>query len=435
VNLNLRTADRYQWYASLAEASFWVPVFFIYFATLLPLADVLVLEGLYFLCVVVVEVPSGWIGDRIGRRPTLLWGASLMAVSHLLLLAGPTIAGVSMVGGPEAGRTTLFVVFAVGQGLRAGGIAFRSGTDTALHHDSLEAAGCVQEFADREARVSKRRFLGASLAALIGGGVAMIDLRLPYLLSFIVAIMMFVVVWGMREPSTDDTRTKSQLLRQIASCIGQWRRGVMLLLFLYVAMMLVLNHIPYEYFQPYISSVLSADWSTPVSTPLVTGLHVAVTFWLASLAGARSIRLRNRIGLWGVLFVATALQAITIGLMAWVLSPIIVGVLLFRSCPRAIMTPPLNAAVTGAVPVHIRATYLSIQSLAGRLAFSLTLFTLALAVPAAAHDNWAGIREQLVWSTWIGGAALGAVIVVLCLRGRRDDHMGSVATTSVKSTA
>jgi hypothetical protein len=121
--------------------------------------------------------------------------------------------------------------------------------------------------------------------------------------------------------------------------------------------------------------------------------------------------------------------------MAWVLSPIIVGVLLFRSCPRAIMTPPLNAAVTGAVPVHIRATYLSIQSLAGRLAFSLTLFTLALAVPAAAHDNWAGIREQLVWSTWIGGAALGAVIVVLCLRGRRDDHMGSVATTSVKSTA
>ena len=90
-------------------------------ATLLPLADVLVLEGLYFLCVVLVEVPSGWIGDRIGRRPTLLVGASLMAVSHLLLFAGPTLAGVSMVGGPESGRYGLFVVFAAGQGLRRGG--------------------------------------------------------------------------------------------------------------------------------------------------------------------------------------------------------------------------------------------------------------------------------------------------------------------------
>lgn len=435
LNPHLRTAERYQRYASLAEASFWVPVFFIYFAALLPLADVLVLEGLYFLCVVLVEVPSGWIGDRIGRRPTLLVGASLMAVSHLLLFAGPTIVGISMAGGPEPGRTALFVVFAIGQGLRAAGIAFRSGTDTALHHDSLEAGGAVQEFADREARVAKRRFLGASLAALIGGGIAMIDLRLPYLLSFIVAMLMFIVVWGMREPNTADSRTKAQLPRQIASCVGQWRQGILLLLFVYVAMMLVLNHIPYEYFQPYIKSVLHADWSEQMATPAVIGLHVAVTFWLASLAGARSIRLRNRIGLWGVLLAATALQAVTIGLMAWVLSPIIVGVLLLRSCPRAIMTPPLNAAVTGAVPVTIRATYLSMQSLAGRLAFSLTLFVLTMAVSAGATDNWAGIREQLLWSTWIGAAGFAAVLVVCVLRGRRDDHTGSAASTEAKSTS
>lgn len=435
LNPHLRTAERYQRYASLAEASFWVPVFFIYFAALLPLSDVLVLEGLYFLCVVLVEVPSGWIGDRIGRRPTLLVGASFMAVSHLLLLAGPTLVGVSMAGGPEPGRTSLFLVFAIGQGLRAAGIAFRSGTDTALHHDSLEAGGAVQEFADREARAAKRRFLGASLAALIGGGIAMIDLRLPYLLSFIVAVLMFIVVWGMREPNTADSRTKAQLPRQIASCVGQWRQGILLLLFVYVAMMLVLNHIPYEYFQPYIKSVLHADWSEQVAIPAITGLHVAVTFWLASLAGARSIRLRNRIGLWGVLLVATALQAVTIGLMAWVLSPIIVGVLLLRSCPRAIMTPPLNAAVTGAVPVTIRATYLSMQSLAGRLAFSLTLFMLTMAVAAGATDDWAGIREQLLWSTWIGAAGFAAVLVVCVLRGRRDDHTGSMAATAAKSTS
>ena len=61
-------------------------------------------------------------------------------------------------------------------------------------------------------------------------------------------------------------------------------------LFLYVALMLVLNHIPYEYFQPYIESVLAEQWQAVTATPLITGLHVAVTFWLASLASGRSIR-------------------------------------------------------------------------------------------------------------------------------------------------
>ena len=255
------------------------------------------------------------------------------------------------------------------------------------------------------------------------------DLRLPYLLSFGVAICMFLTVFAMREPDTDDSRTKSQLLGQLASCTRQWRNPVLLLLFGYVALMLVLNHIPYEYFQPYIESVLSKDWTDAAATPAVTGLHVAVTFTLASMLSARSIRLRNRIGLWGVLACATALQALTIGLMAFALSPLIVGFLLLRSCPRGLMTPPLNAAVTGSVPVQLRATYLSMQSLAGRLSFSVTLFLLALAVPAGATGDWAGIREQLVISTWIGGAGLTLVVLALIMRGRRDDHTGSPAAT------
>jgi MFS family permease len=430
MNAHLRTADLYQRYALFAEASFWVPIFFIYFASLLPLEEVLWLEGLYFLCVVVVEVPSGWIGDRIGRRPTLLAGAVLMACSHLLLFAGPWLAGVSMSSGPDAGRSLLFWLFAGGQGLRAAGLAFRSGTDTAMHHDSLEAAGQVETFAEREARAGRNRFLGGAGAALIGGAVAWVDLRLPYLLSFFVAIAMFMTVFAMREPNSGDSRTKSQLVGQAIACTRQWANKGLLLLFGYVALMLVLNHIPYEYFQPYIESVLSADWTDAAATPMVTGVHVAITFWLASMISGRSIRLRNRIGLWGVLACATALQALTIGLMAFVLSPLVVGLLLLRSCPRGLMTPPLNAAVTGAVPVQLRATYLSMQSLAGRLAFGVTLFLLAMAVPAGATGDWAGIREQLAISTWIGGAGLGLVLLVLVLRGRRDQTPSADATSA-----
>jgi hypothetical protein len=70
------------------------------------------------------------------------------------------------------------------------------------------------------------------------------------------------------------------------------------------------------------------------------------------------------------------------------------------------------------------------QSLAGRLLFSVTLFLLAMAVPVGATGDWAGIREQLVISTWIGGAGLALVLLVLIIRGRRDDQTGSAAATS-----
>jgi hypothetical protein len=430
VNADRRTADLYQWYATLAEASFWVPVFFLYFAAYMPLDAVLLLEALYFLSVVTIEVPSGWLADRLGRRPTLLAGAILMAVSHLMLFVGPWVMSGDTIG------SALFVFFAVGQGLRAAGVAFRSGTDTALHHDALAACGRVDEFSAREALASKRRFLGAAAAALVGGAVAAIDLRLPYACSFIVAIAMIVVIARMHEPSGgDDARSRANILMQAGACIAQWKSPALLLLFVFAAMMLVLNHIPYEYFQPYIEASLGQEGLAAASTPLIIGLHVAVTFWLASLVGARSIRIRNRIGLWGVLLLAMALQVLTIGLMSLWLSPIIVIFLLLRSCPRALMGPPLNAAVTGAVPTKLRATYLSLQSFVGRLSFSGTLFLLTLAVPAAAVTAWPTIRTQL------GIAAVGSIGflvfigIIAIVRGRRDDGMGGAQAVKPKATA
>ncbi|MCH2140321.1 MAG: MFS transporter [Phycisphaerales bacterium] len=413
VDFNRRTADLYQWYATLAEASFWVPVFFLYLAAYLPLDAVLILEAIYFLGVVVIEVPSGWFSDRLGRRPTMLIGGLLMAASHGLMFCGPWIAeGGSMDSG-------LFYLFGSALILRAGGMAFRSGTDTALHYDALLASGSESEFAPREARASRRRFYGAAAAALVGGLVALIDLRAPYLLSFCAAIGIVIVVLRMREPTLQgEGRSQANLIRQIGSCIVQWRNGMLLLLFLYAAMMIVLNHIPYEYFQPYIETVLGESGKTMSITPAVAGIHVAVTFWIAGWLSARSIRLRDRFGLWAVLLMATAMQTLLIGLMwMWVSVPVMI-LLLFRSCPRALMTPPLNAAVTGAVPTRVRATYLSLQSLAGRLSFSGVLVLLTLAVPMSAKADWSTIHVQIGISAVAAIACTIAIGMIWMIVGR-----------------
>jgi len=73
------------------------------------------------------------------------------------------------------------------------------------------------------------------------------------------------------------------------------------------------------------------------------------------------------------------------------------------------MTPPLNAAVTGAVPTRVRATYLSLQSLAGRLSFSGALVLLTLAVPMSAKADWSTIHVQ------IGISAVAAIVCTIAI--------------------
>ena len=63
--------------------------------------------------------------------------------------------------------------------------------------------------------------------------------------------------------------------------------------------------------------------------------------------------------------------------MGWLLHEVVLLLILARSLPAAIMLPPLRGAVTPQLPRSLRATYLSLQSLLGRLAFSGTLLLLA----------------------------------------------------------
>ncbi|HES58191.1 MAG TPA: hypothetical protein ENO21_02045 [Firmicutes bacterium] len=149
------------------------------------------------------------------------------------------------------------------------------------------------------------------------------------------------------------------------------------------------------------------------STPLATGVQTALTLLLASLVAQRSIVLRDRLGTGGVLLAAMIIQTAIIGVMAVALHPLVAILIIARSVPRGLMTAPLNAAVVPRVPRHERATYLSVQSLAGRLGFALYLLAMAALPGAAGADGWSSIRLLLLIGLGIGAVALAALGVTL----------------------
>jgi len=141
----------YPLYKACISALAWLPVFFLYFSSHLGVADVLRLEVVYFLSVVALEVPSGFVSDRIGRRKTLLLACWFLITAYVCFVLAPN-----------------FAILALGQFFLAAGIASQSGTDTALHYESLAACGRENEYGQREAHAERMSFAANASAALVG---------------------------------------------------------------------------------------------------------------------------------------------------------------------------------------------------------------------------------------------------------------------------
>ena len=396
-----RNIRLYPWYASAFNTFFWMPVFFLYFNERFPLESVLRLEVIYYIAVVFFEVPSGYFSDSFGRRITLIASSAALVTAYSLFFFG---------GG--------FVLFAAAQICLAVGISFNSGTDTSFHFDSLAALGREKEFADREAGIARNIFLAGAGAAIVGGSVAMLQLRLAYGLSLPAALTAFFIALYATEPTTHERKNVLSFgfFGQLKECLQSLRTPSLRWLFGYAVIMTVLNHVPYEFYQAYLG-LLTLDlnlWTK--STPVVTGLHMGVAMLLGSWFASQSIRFRDWLGNVPLLLVSTLVQTAIITLMAFLLHPILAVLLLFRTLPRALMTAPLNAAVAPQVPQAQRATYLSLQSLAGRLSFAGVLFMLSLVAGSDKPTDWPSLSLILRLCSGISLVGLLALAVTASIR-------------------
>ena len=391
-----RSVRLYPIYAPLAQAYFWLPVFFLYFNQHMPIEQVLRLEAIYYVAVVILEVPSGYLSDTLGRRLTLLISAVSAIFAYALFFVG--------------GSFGIFVLAQIGL---AASMAFRSGTDTSFHYDLLRCLGREDAYPQREARITRNVFIASAGAALLGGVGSVYALRVAYGFSFLAACVAFVLVLLFAEPDREanSARQASGFFLQIRACLAYLSQPVLGWLMLFSVFMTVINHIPYEFYQPYIQ-LLGAE----ASTPLLTGLHTALTMGIAAWFARQSIRLRDHLGTRSALMLSAGVQVVLISLMGFFFHPVVALLLAFRSVPRALMIAPLNAATVPRLQQYHRATYLSIQSLIGRLSFSFCLALLA----GVSESSDIGLSHTLLYCAVfaIVGCVVLAVIAVVIPRSQ-----------------
>lgn len=391
-----RNVTLYSWYVAFFNGFFWFPIFFLYFTDRVGIAGALQLESIYYAAVVLLEVPTGYASDRLGRRGTLRASALCLVASYAAFLLADD-----------------FASLAVAQALLAMGYALNSGTDTAFHLDSLEDAGRPEEYADREARAASISFGAVGISGLLGGAASVYDLRAGYALSLLAAVLCFGVTMLFTRPVAVRERAK-QPHEQLAQCFRELRDPTLRWLFLAAVSVTILVHVPYQVYQPYLR-VLGDGWWTADATPAASGIHAFAAMLVATAIARHSSRVVRRLGMGPAMVAAVAGWTIMLVLVSQILHPLVALLLVFRSAPRALVAAPLNAAVTPRLSTSLRASYLSLQSLAGRLAFSGFMFGLSWVVAAEHEPQW-----QDVSAIAIGGAAAGAVLLCALLLGLKQ---------------
>ena len=341
---------------ALASSMVSLPIFVLFTRDNFGVSGALQIASLTYLFIVLLEVPSGWMSDWLGRVPTLSVAAASSVVGQACFL----------LGGER------FAVIILGQFFVSAGYAFISGTDVSFHFDSLEALGRSSEYAQRQARVSGLSYMTRAGSAIVGGLLGLIDLRLAFAVALVLALATFAVTRMFHEPGSGAVHA-DPFISQIGQCLKYLRDGFMAWLFFYGIALVVLEHVAFTLVQPWLTEALDKQPDDLGATPLLSGVMFAVVAFVGSFAARGSATAGERFGTVPVLIALGVVSATIVTGMALSFSLLVLVLILFRSVQGAAAPVLVSAAVAPRTQQHHRATLLSINSLAGRLAYGALL--------------------------------------------------------------
>jgi MFS family permease len=308
----------------------------------LSLSDIYILQAVYGVVIILLDLPMGYISDLFGRKACLVGVGIFNGISLTILAKAQTFWG--------------FVGFEV---LSAIAVSLYSGCDIALVYDSLAALGDQ----GKSGSVLGKRFyysqIGESIAAVAGGLLAAHSLHLPFALNGFFGWIPLLIALTLQEPPRKKFSSKNHLdnFQEIYSAIFKQshllRKAILFFMIYGFA-----THVAIWSFQAY--------WKNIGVTTSHFGYWWAAINLTGALVGRSAPRIEKKIGTGAVIILVGILPII--GYLGMSLIHFYIGVviaLLFPIC-RGLNYVVMQDAINSRVQPEVRATVNSVSSLGVR---------------------------------------------------------------------
>ncbi len=313
----------------------------------LEMRHIFLLKAINAVTVVVLEIPSGYMADVLGRRKTLILGTILNFGGFVAYSLAHGFGG--------------FVIAELMIGIS---MSFISGADSAMLFDTLKNAKRTGEYAKLEGRITALGNFSEAGAGIIGGFLAGISLRLPFEIQVIVAFIGIPAALLLWEPKLSAHVQKASMLNIFRTMRYALFENRILRAYILFSSFAGMTSLTLAWFiQPWFKSIdLPIEWFGILWTAL--NLSVAIT---AILAYKAEKYIPASIMLLGVA-ITTGGGFILLGFSSglWGIA-LLFGIYLVRG----MATPVLKDYINRHTESNVRATVLSVRSFIIRIGFAV----------------------------------------------------------------
>lgn len=334
----------------LTAMMFFLPVIVLFWKENgLNMTEIMILQSIYSLVVVFLEVPSGYFADVFGRKTALLIGAGA-------LVGGVFIYAISYD----------FITFLMAEFFWGAGTAFISGADTALLYDSLFELKSIDRYKKLVGNFLFYGMLATAIASIAGGLIGKISFR--YTLFAVVPFMIFAFLLSLtfKEPDRHKRIFKkgylAELFKILKYCFMQKK---IRWLIVYSAVLVGFNMAALWLYQPYFE---------------LTGLDIAYFGFvfaafnvISGLSSKYAHEIEAFLGSKKSLIFLVLLVSVSYFLMSNFIVLLGFSFAFLQQFVRGVERPIVTDYINRLTSSDIRATVLSAESLVGRLFYALII--------------------------------------------------------------
>jgi len=354
----------------------------------LNLTQIMILQSLFSIVIILLEIPTGYFADIYGRKKALI-------ISGMGIFGGIVIYSISY----------NFLEFLIGECLFAIGLSFYSGASSAFIYDTLKDLKQKKNYKRIWGNVKFYGMLALAISSIIGGFIGEINLRYTFYFSLPFMVLLIPISLSFVEPKRHKIIVKKGHFSKLKDTLrfSLIKNIKLRWIMVYAAIIFGFNNAGLWLYQPYFK---------------LTGIDIAyfgvifASFHVfAAVSSKYADKIEKRLGQKFSLIMLAGIVVVGYFLMSKIVFIFSFAFIYLFQFVRGFSEPVLSDYVNKLTKSNIRATVLSINNLVERIVY-------ALIIPFIGWIADVYSITQALMITGISALVLGGIVLVILYKDR-----------------